>query len=310
MNINRFQIDVATGRFTLPVVILICILLWGTSVTSWAELGSMVIIALTGYLMLEANTTFTLIRTRTALPFCIYWFLSTLFFFLHPFEWTLLVPLAFWLAIIQLFMSYESSSASTIIFHSFFFIGLGSLVFPQLLYFTPLFFFSMIGFRSLTVKSWFGGLLGLTTPYWFLLGHAFYHDQMHFFYQPLKECVHFYPITYQHLPFNELVSWGIVTILFLVSGIHYLHVSYHDKTRTRIYMSFLVATGFWTTIFMFLQPVHLHVLLPIQMLCTSFLLGHLFTLTRNRFSGIFFVVTFITLILLTFYHLWMQYFNF
>ena len=309
MNLNRFQIQVATGRFTLPVVVIVCLLLWGISLREWNELASMAIIGFIGYVMIETNTAFTLIRTRTSLPVSIYGWMATALFFLHPFEWINLIPLVFILSVFQLFRSYESSSPTNPVYHTFLFIGLGSLLFPQIIYFIPLFWGSMIPFRAMNGRSFLASLIGIITPYWFLYGYAFLYDKTDIFLASLREMIHFYPLDYSQLSSAEILSWGMITLLLLISGIHYIQISYMDKTRTRIYHSFLVFAGFWATAFSLLQPVHLHEQMPIQLICMAFLSGHLFSLTRNRFSGILFVVIFVTFILLMTYNLWMQYFN-
>ena len=306
---NKLQLDIATGRLTLPVVILLSLFLWIISTQSWTELGSLAIIAATGYLMIEMNTAFYLIRTRTVFQVCIYWYSMTSLFFLHPFSWAQFVPLLFVLAMYQLFHSYESSSAPTWIYHGFLFIGLASLAFPQLLYFVPLFLIGTLSFRSLNAKGLLASFLGLSTPYWFLFGHAFYHDEMHLFYAPFQELSNFYPINYHAIPNHVLVEWGFITCLLLITSIHYLLVSYQDKTRTRTYLSFIVAISIWTAIFIALQPQHIYILLPVQLIGTSYLATHLFTLTRNRFSNIFFLVIILIYITLTSYNLWMLFFN-
>lgn len=308
-DIIRFQIQVATGRFTLPVVIPICLILWGITFRHWSDWSNMAITAIIGYLMIEMNTAFTLIRTRTTLPVCIFGVIATSLFFLHPFGWNDLIPLAFILSVFQLFRSYESSSPAVPVFHAFLFIGLGSLIFPPFIYFLPLWWGSMIPFRSFSGKSFLASIIGIITPYWFLFGYAFWFEQLPLFLTPLKEMISFHPIDYGHLSLSESISWGTVTLLLTISGLHYWQIAYMDKTRTRIYHSFLVIAGFWTALFCILQPQYLHELLPMQLICTSFLSGHLFSLTRNRFSGIFFIVTFVALILLTSYNLWMQFFN-
>lgn len=299
----------ATGRFTLPVVILICLLLWGSTFQEWNELISLGVTIIIGYVFIETNTTFNLIRTRTSMPVCLYWLIATALFFLHPFEWTNLVPLVFILATYQLFHSYESVSSSPFIFHSFLFIGLGSIAFPQLLYMVPMLWGSMIPFRAISIKSFFASIIGLMTPYWFIFGYAFYFNEMHILLTPLREAAHLYPIDYSHLTLPEIASWGFITLLLIVSGFHYWQISYMDKTRTRIYHSYLAIAGFWATLLSILQPVHWCEWLSIQLICTAFLCGHLFSLTRNRFSGIFFIVTFVLYILLMSFNLWMQYFN-
>ena len=299
----------ATGRFTLPVVILICLLLWGSTFQEWNELISLGVTVIIGYVFIETNTTFNLIRTRTSMPVCLYWLIATALFFLHPFEWTNLVPLVFILATYQLFHSYESVSSSPFIFHSFLFIGLGSIAFPQLLYMVPMLWGSMIPFRAISIKSFLASIIGLMTPYWFIFGYALYFNEMHILLTPLREAAHLYPIDYSHLTLPEIASWGFITLLLIVSGFHYWQISYMDKTRIRIYHSYLAIAGFWATLLSILQPVHWCEWLSIQLICTAFLCGHLFSLTRNRFSGIFFIVTFVLYILLMSFNLWMQYFN-
>ena len=299
----------ATGRFTLPVVILICLLLWGSTFQEWNELISLGVTVIIGYVFIETNTTFNLIRTRTSMPVCLYWLIATALFFLHPFEWTNLVPLVFILATYQLFHSYESVSSSPFIFHSFLFIGLGSIAFPQLLYMVPMLWGSMIPFRAISIKSFLASIIGLMTPYWFIFGYALYFNEMHILLTPLREAAHLYPIDYSHLTLPEIASWGFITLLLIVSGFHYWQISYMDKTRTRIYHSYLAIAGFWATLLSILQPVHWCEWLSIQLICTAFLCGHLFSLTRNRFSGIFFIVTFVLYILIMSFNLWMQYFN-
>lgn len=310
MRLDKFQLNVATGRLTLPVVILICLLIWCFTLESWNNLATLALSACVGYLMIETNTAFTLIRTRTTFFISLYWYLFSSFLFLHPFKWSQFTTLAFVLAMYHLFRSYESSHASGKIFYAAFFLAIGSLCFPPLLYFTPIFLFSALIFGSLNIKSFVAFLLGIIGPYWILFFYAFYSDEMHLFLAPLKALTHFSRIDYTCFPVNEWVSCGFTTFILLVSSIHYFTVSYQDKTRTRSFMSFLIIIGYFTTLFIILQPHHMHEWLPIQLLSASYLTAHLFTLTRNRFTGIFFMITFVCLISLTYYNIWTQFFSF
>lgn len=307
---NKLQTAIATGRFTLPVVVLVCLLLWGCSLRAWSDLGSLAAVILTAYLMIEANTAFSLIRTRTTLPVCIYLYLAASLFFLHPFRWENLVPPAVLCSLFHLFLGYERPSEAVHPFHAFLFIGLGSLAFPQLLFWVPLWLVGLVLLRLFSLKNFLAALLGGLLPYWFLFGYAFLSDRMPLIEVPWQELATIRPIRYDHLTLPEILSWGAVTLLLLVSGSHYLSVSYQDKTRTRTCLTFLLTTGGFTTLAGVLQPQHLPVLIQIQLICTAFLAGHLFTLTRNRFSVICFVVTFVGFILLTLYNLWMQFFSF
>lgn len=308
-NYNKFQTDAASGRLTLPVVILVCLLLWAAASTQWQEAISLLACAITSYLLIEINTAFALIRTRTTLHVSFYVVLATACIFLHPLQPVTFAPIFFLIAIFRLFASYESPQAAGNIFHSFFFIGLGSLLFPQLLYFLPLFYAGMISFRSLSLKSFFAGIIGATTPYWFLFGYAFYCDKPELFYRPLREAVCFQPVSYALLGPEQLVSAGVITLISLIISVYYFNISYLDKVRTRIFLSFLIAAEAWIYLQALLQPGHFNAWFQLQIPVSSILAGHLFTLTRNRFTGIFFIVTFVILTALTIFNLWMQFFN-
>ena len=114
---------------------------------------------------------------------------------------------------------------------------------------------------------------------------------------------------YGILGMDRIISCGIITLISLVSSVHYFHVSYLDKVRTRIFLFFLIAVEAWIYLLGILQPQHFDILLQMQVIVGSILTGHLFTLTHNRFTGIFFIITFVLLIVLTIYNLWMQFFN-
>lgn len=118
----------AKGRFTFPVAILICLLLRIITGNEWQDVINLLVCALTAYLLIEINTAFTLIRTRSTLHVSFYVFLSTACLFLHSFQYAVFAPLTFLIAISQLFSSYESPYPAGSIFHAFFFIRTGKPV--------------------------------------------------------------------------------------------------------------------------------------------------------------------------------------
>ncbi len=291
------------------MVAFLCLLLWGLSLDSWSESVSLLVSVLTAYLLIEWNTAFSLIRRRTTFHVCLYILMATMCFFLHPWKLTIVVPLLFLMSLFTLFKGYESSQAPVHTFNAFFFLGAGSLLFPQLLFFVPLFYMGLLPFRSFSARSFFAGIVGLCVPYWFLLGHAFYHDQMPMFYEPFRELVRFQSIDYGALTLEQAVNGGAIALLSLFSSVNCLNTSYLDKVRTRIFLFFLVAAEAWIFLLAVLQPQHFDVLLSMQIILCSILVCHLFVLTRNRFTGIFFIVSFVILIALMLFNVWMQFFN-
>lgn len=305
MGINRFQIDVATGRFTLPVAVLFFIVLWFVQTHSFLDIEGLFVVLLIGYLMIESNLHFTLIRMRTALPVSIFMVLMASMQFVHSFSWSQLAPLAFMLAVFALFLSYESPHPVYPVFHVSLFLSLGSMVFPALACYAPLMLLMCIVYRSLTLRSFFAWLIGLMIPYLYLLGHAFFYGDMSLFYAPYMGFIHLPWFVYDILSPVEWWSWGIVSFIQLVVSVHFFGVAYQDKTRTRIFLYSWLFLGFVTFLLVCLLPSCISVLLPVQLVAMSYLAGHLFTLTQNRFSNVFFVVMWIGVISIIGLNLWM-----
>ena len=120
---NRFQYEVATGRMTLPVAILIALLVWGSTCREWTELVSMALCAAGTYLLIELNTTFALIHTRTTLPSALFLTLYAFCPFLHAYTPAVWLPVLFLGILFALFQSYEAFYASTPVYHAFLLLG-------------------------------------------------------------------------------------------------------------------------------------------------------------------------------------------
>ena len=171
-------------------------------------------------------------------------------------------------------------------------IGLGSLLFPQLMLFVPIFWIGAYNFQSLQPKSFFASLVGWSVPYWLLLGHALYYGQMELFCQPFRELVTFAPIRFDYQPW-KLATLGYLLVLFIVSAAHCLIAGYEDKIRTRSYLHFLILLNFCIFVYIGLQPVLSVHLMSFLLIGVSILAGHLFVLTNSRSSNIFFICAFI-----------------
>ncbi len=276
----------------------------------WTESITALIFAISGYLLIELNTAFSLIRIRTTIHVSLYWLMTSVCIFLHPLSRIVFIPLLFIVAMFYLFRSYESEKPSFNIFSSFFFLSIGSILFPSLIYFTPLIFISMISFRCMTVKSFCAGLTGILTPYWFLFAYSFLYDRMDIFYEPLIEMIKFSPSKFTTAPTNQLVSGCIILALSVISTIDYLFSSYLDKTKIRMFFLFIIYIEIWNFIIWFLQPQYIIGAIQIQIICYSLLTGHMFALTKNRFSSTFLVITFVIITLLAIYNIWTQFFSF
>lgn len=328
MRRNRFQQRIVTGRFTLPVAIVLSTLIWIAVFTTKpgivssdtyffrqmlfnllpanfvGELINYLLYGITGYMLIELNNAYSVIRMRTSFQCTVYVFLVGACSFLFPLQQGSISNLCLIISVYFLFRTYQKQQPVGHFFHSFLFIGLGSILFPQLLFYVPLLLIGAYNFKSLTARTFFAGIFGLSLPYWFLLGHAFFYDRMELFYAPFVELSTFLPIGYSGLQLCQLLSGAFVTVLFIISSIHSLVTSYQDKIKTRSYLNFFILITMGTILFCFLQPQFTNTLFPILLTGSSLLIGHLFVLTATKSSDILFIVTLIFLITLAAFNLW------
>lgn len=308
---NRFQYDVATGRGTLPVVALITILIWMiSSVHNWINLGSLLCAGIVSYLLIEMDTRFALIRTRTTLPSVLFLLFYCALTFLHNWSIECLMPVFFLFTLSALFQSYELPNASVTIFHAFFWIGIASLIVPNFIWLAPLLYIHMIPLRSLNGKSFFAGLIGVSIPYWFILCYYVYQNNLQGFTDLASRLIQFQPIDYMNLQPSQYVSWAVIFILSATFIVLYLQTAYKDKVQTRITLKAIILIGVWIHIFIFLQPQLINILLPVTMIPAAIIGGHVLALTFSRITYILLIVTLSLCGLLCLFNLWMHLFSY
>jgi hypothetical protein len=333
MRNKSLQSQVTTGRLTLPVVILICALCWVltyflfpdsiASTTSkdsssflqstrdlllpgWAErIISFLVCAIIGYFLIELNNQFSIIRMRASMQTAIYFLLVTVCPGMHLLYIGDIVALGSLISIYFLFKSYQQAQAAGYLFYSFFFIGAGSILFPQLTILSVLWLLESYRFQSLTPRSFCGALLGWMLPYWMLFGHAFFYNEMELFYRPFNQLLAFGEVF--HLPILqpwELAILGYLLVMFIVSAVHCVAAGFEDKIRTRAYLQFLIDLTLFLFLLIALQPIYCSALLPLLIISSSILIGHFFVLTNSKSSNVFFIISLVGLILLFAFNIW------
>ena len=333
MRNKKLQNQVTAGRFTLPVVILICTLCWVSTyflfpdlmtaptqenlssfwqsardslLPGWAErIVSFLVYAVIGYFLIELNNQFGIIRMRASMQTAIYFLLVTACPEMHLLYAGDIAALAFLISIYFLFKSYQQSHAAGYLFYSFLFIGAGSILFPQLTVLSVLWLFEAYRFQALTPRSFCGALLGWMLPYWMLFGHAFFYNEMELFYRPFIELTTFGDVfNLQILQTWELAVLGYLLVLFIVSAVHCIAAGFEDKIRTRAYLQFLIDLTIFLFLLIAIQPNYCSDLPPLLMISCSILIGHFFVLTNSKSSNVFFIVSLVSLILLFAFNIW------
>lgn len=316
MTSNRIQDRIMTSSFTLPVVILICIAAWlidvvalrSTTVTIdnfvlFKELNfskfpialnrfcNIALYILTGYLLVELNNRSDIIRVQPSVLTAVYYLFIAFFPGLHPFSFANLSLIAFILSLFFLFSSYQCRNSSTYLFHSFAMLGIGSLFFPQLIFFVPIWFIGSFMLQSLHIRSFFGGIIGLSLPYWILFTLAIYLGRIDIFYTPFIEIAHFGKmniIEYNNI--GVLLSVAFFIVFFLISSIHCLIIDYDNKIRTRIILHFVILLNTCLLLMAILQPIYEVQLLSLSLPGISLMTCHFFRRSSNRSSNIMFII--------------------
>lgn len=128
---------------------------------------------------------------------------------------------------------------------------------------------------------------------------------MSLFYKPFHDMITFQPVNYKEVPLTNVIVTGFMFLLYVVSSINSFATSYQDKIRTRSYLRFFILLNFFIFIFILLQPSHFLCLLSLLLTGSSILAGHLFALTNNRLSNLFFIFTSIAMVALYILNTWM-----
>lgn len=318
-----------TGRFTLPVAVFISLLcclstalfffsgagsadayrLWDDLFHSseWApgirQAVSLLLYAVAGCLLIGLNNTYALIRMRASVQTAVFYLLVAVCPVLQLVCGSGWLVICFCLAVYFLFSSYQSPLPGAL-FHSFLFLGAGSMLFPPLVWLSPLFWLGAWQFQSLTPRSFFASLMGWSLPFWFLLGYAYCYGQMELFVRPFAELVQFRSWCADDYPLWVLATAGYLLLLYLCSLVHCIVARCEDKLRTRSYLNFLLYLCFFLFVGMGVQPTWSIHLLALLLVCISILAGHLFVLTSSRFTNALFIVMFVLLFVLWGLNVW------
>ncbi|MBQ9362063.1 MAG: hypothetical protein IJT97_01450 [Bacteroidaceae bacterium] len=299
-----FQKTIAGSQFTLPVVSAITVVVWllfRQSGADWTNLlAGLAVSALAVYMLAELNSRNLLLRISSRLISSLFAILMAVVIQLHPFQTGHIVLLLSLASFFPLFQMYQSANP-ILAFLTYLPLSLVSLVFPQILFLVPVYWFCQIYMRGISLKSLCSSLLALALPYWIVFGIRFfvgYYDEwvppilnlQSSILNPQSSIVNCELLIVNcESSFSPLQSVQFVYILLLLAvGIVDLYLnSYLDKTRIRIIYHVVVTHAFAVLLLLLLQIQCFYQLLPLLMADTAIIGGHFMALTYNRFSRIF-----------------------
>lgn len=262
---------------------------------------------LSTYLMVELNNTNSLIRTYSRSVSCAFLILSSAACFLFTSMQGSILQLCFIAFYTLWFRCYQDKHAVAWVFYAFFCLGLGSLVFIQILYYVPAIWILMIvNLRGMGGRSFVASLIGLAAPYWFCIGYYAFQGDINPLISHICDIAAFQPISsiYEKAGFHQILTLFFIIALAVIGIVHYLRTSFNDKIRVRMLFEILITMDVLTMVFLGLQPQHYDILIRLLIINTAPLIAHYVTLTHTWLTNISFIIMIIAALLLTAYNLW------
>lgn len=312
MSQRLLQHQAATSRWTLPLTVTYAALVWAAMVSlgvvDWVE----------ALLVWAAAAIVTAINNREAfLPFysqsvpSVFLMLITALFATSPSPSSAICATGFSALLLLLLTSYQDHMAPGTVYYAFVMLGLVSVFFPQALCYLPFLWLVMrTKLMNLGPRTFFASLLGIITPYWFLLGYWAVTQDLSSIPSHFQELKAFGPLFhYASLTPWQWTALGMTAFLGIVSVVYFFCTSYSDKIRTRLFNEGFTLLFFVTLGFLALQPSFYPELMAVLIVMISPLAGRMLALSHTKLSNMFFMACVVICILYTLIALWTRSMN-
>ena len=312
--IFKYQKHIADGQATLPVVSAVAFVVWvllpvkecSMSFSGveyglwdyvprflkegyWAQGMGIGCVALVVYLMAELNNANVLLRVNSRMLSSM---LVLLLLFVYPcldFQPGSVVMFLVLLSYFPLMASYQHPNP-IYAFETFLLISLASLVFPKMLWLTPLYWFLQSYLRTFSIRCFAASVLALILPYWIYAGVAFVQGLWPDFMAHVCSVVDVKWEVCAFLDVRNMLTFGFVLILFVSGTIDFFVNRLKDKTRTRILYNSMIIHGIYISVLILYFPYLFWTFLLLLLIDTAIVFGHYFTLTHTKFSHIYCLV--------------------
>ncbi len=243
--------------------------------------ASTISVFLIASLISSLNSRFTLIRSRSTLPFVTPLFLLSL----HP--W-FLVMTADYIAVIfiliaffPLLKSYQTPDATLYSFRSAILIGVASLFQIYAIVLLPLWWRGELSMRGPQFRSFLSSLFGVCLVYVSLFSVYFLFDDLPGFVQPFLSFASF---SLPQLPAYSWSAWGIVVLIglfFITNMILSIKTYSRDKVLTLTFMQFMVFLITFSLLLQILYWQETLFFLTLSIALISYLNAYFYTRTQS-----------------------------
>jgi hypothetical protein len=285
MDIRKIHRNFVTQRFPLAVAFLLFIALripWlneGNRLEFW---GSMLFQAGIAVFLLYLTQTHGVIRQKTLLPAFFYLLLvGTHPLFFHDLRGSVSAFLVA-LCLLFLFDTYHRPQSQRQALNMAIFLTVGSFYWNPLFFFFPLFWYGMYRFRSLNLKTFFAGFIGITTVYLCVFAWSVYQSDWTIWVQVVSGWSALLDFRLFSLTVEGWVITAFLVLLFILSGIRIFMAGISEKVQTVNLLSYLYVLTGVLFVFFLIQDQWGKEWLLILCVPLSLLLAYYFTLSSRK----------------------------
>jgi hypothetical protein len=200
-----------------------------------SSLFAMIVILVYGYLLVQLNTKYFFLKTKSQLPLLFFIVISGGLLSLRFFSPALLSAL---FVIVLLFRSFESFKKDRITFHFFdggILIGIAVMIYVPTVIIFPLLFIVLLLFRNKIWQEWIYPWIGLILPFLFWASYLYMKDQS---LQIMVE--EFWRVfsasgRVQTYTLMQLIYYGYLALLFLIGSLHMIRTIGIRKIQSRLF---------------------------------------------------------------------------
>lgn len=257
--------------------------------TLFSNIVSFAFTFINALLLAQFTTRFTMIRTRTSLPFLIFLFLMSCWNETHLVNGSHIALTIFICSLFILFDMYRDRKASEQAFLSSFLISIGSILMNPLILLIPVCWIGFIMFQSFSFRTFLASVFGVITP-WILFLSGIYLLRPDI---DLLQLFNLYLNTEPNLSAISLptIIYIVSLLIILIINLVGMYSNFHSDsihTRTKLNFLFLLLISvFIIGIAYFGQFVFF---LPFIAFGYSLLISYAFTLKENNFFGYVFII--------------------
>lgn len=246
-----------------------------------------------GFSLIPLNNRLVIIRTRASVQTLFFFFWLALLPFLHPLVYDV-CPMFLMLCSLSFFMvAYQHERPMGLVYHAMLCLGLASCFDPGLLFLLPVYGVGALLFRIGSWRSLLAGVLGLLFAYVFFTGVAWAVGNPWLLFRQFSSFagkLHGFCLP-AHAPWFLILA-GYQLVLLLCTMPYYWLKKPKISMRTRDFLNFFSLLELAFLAGMCLKPVLLGMLLPLSLVCLSFIGGHFFSFVHTKSSNVLFIFAF------------------